>query len=53
MLKLSKEYLQKSIHIMGMNAVFMYNNGEEEASWRWLFMREAYKNLLKKSKKKK
>ena len=32
---------------MGINAVFAYNNGDEKSSWRWLFMREAYKDLLK------
>jgi len=47
MFKLSKSELQQRIYMLGLNASFAYNNGDEEASWRWLFLREKYKDFLK------
>ena len=42
-----KEWLEEAIYLMGRNAVFMYEHGEEKQSWEWLFLREFYKDLWK------
>lgn len=39
--------IQKDILIMGGYAEFMYCIGDEKASWRWLFLREMYKDFLR------
>jgi hypothetical protein len=48
MKKRDKEWLLRAIHMMGQNAVFMYECGKEKDSWNWLFLREFYKDLLEK-----
>ena len=45
MRKPDKKWLAEAIRIMGVNAVFLYESGHEKDSWRWLFLREYYKDL--------
>ena len=42
----TKQWCIKTIHILAQNAVFLFEQGEEEATYRHLFLIEQYKDLL-------
>ena len=43
-----KQWCIKTVHILAQTAVFLFEQGEENAMYRHLFLIEEYKDLLEK-----
>jgi len=47
--KLSNKEIKQTMCVFLLNSMFMYEYGDEENSWTYLFLREKYKDLLEKA----